>query len=84
MSVFKDCPGSKRIKSPFPEEITCLCGKVVEIWSDETSSTCKHCQRKLTREMLPNCLDWCAVAKDCVGDVKYKRYLQSKKGEKSK
>lgn len=82
MSVFKECPGSKRIKTPFPEEIKCVCGEVGEIWSDETSTICKHCKREITRDTLPACLDWCSAAKECVGDVKYKKYLQSKKRKK--
>ncbi|MFC1631421.1 hypothetical protein ACFL1I_08300 [Candidatus Omnitrophota bacterium] len=86
MSLYKECPGSKRIKSPFPEEIKCPCGKVAEIWSDETATICKHCRKKLTREMLPTCLDWCSVARECVGEQKYQRYLQTKpkKGGKKK
>lgn len=79
MSVFKECPGSKRIKSPFPEELKCVCGKVVEIWSDEATTICKYCKRKISRDMLPTCLDWCAAAKECVGEKKYNKYLQAKK-----
>lgn len=82
MTLFKDCPGSKRIKTPYPEEIKCRCGQIVEIWSDEASSICKKCKKKVTREMVPTCLDWCSVAKECVGEKKYKKYLQSKKSKK--
>lgn len=83
MSLFKDCPGSKRIKTPFPEEIRCPCGDLVEIWSDETSAVCKTCGKKLTREMLNTCLDWCSMAKECVGEKKYKKYRQAKKKRQS-
>jgi hypothetical protein len=38
MSFFDGCPGSKRIKEPFPENIKCACGKEIEIWSDETET----------------------------------------------
>jgi hypothetical protein len=79
MTLFKDCPGSKRIKTPYPEEIKCSCGQMVEIWSDESITVCKRCKKEVTREMLPSCLDWCSMAKQCVGDQKYNRYLQSKK-----
>ena len=83
MTLFKECPGSKMIKKPYPEEIRCRCGQVVEIWSDEVNTVCKKCKKEVTREMLPSCLDWCSVAKECVGESKYKKYLQSKK-EKEK
>ena len=84
MSIFGDCPGSKRIKTPFPEEIRCYCGETVEIWSDEASTLCKNCNKQVTREMLSTCLDWCAMAKECVGEQKYRKYLQAKKKEEKR
>jgi len=84
MSLYDQCPGSKRIKKPYPEEFKCRCGATVEIWSDETSTICKKCKKEVSREMLPSCLDWCSMAKDCVGDVKYKKYLKSKKQKPKK
>ncbi len=66
------CPGSKEIKSPFPEEIVCVfCGGKVEIWSDETEAVCGGCGKVVTREMKPTCLEWCPAAKECVGEEKY-------------
>lgn len=82
MNLFKQCPGSTRIKKPYPEEIKCSCGNTVEIWSDEVAAVCKKCKREITREMLPSCLDWCSMAKECVGEEKYKKYLKSKKQKK--
>ena len=82
MSLYKECPGSARIKKPFPEEFKCNCGHIVEIWSDEASAICKNCKKEITREMLPSCLDWCSMAKECVGEQKYKKYLQSKRLKK--
>lgn len=84
MSAYDQCPGSERIKQPFPEEFKCSCGNVVEIWSDEASAICKQCKKELTREMLPSCMDWCSVARECVGDVKYKRYLENKERKQKK
>jgi len=57
MSFFDGCPGSKRIKEPFPENIRCACGKEIEIWSDETEATCLHCKKKVSRNMPQSCLD---------------------------
>ena len=78
MSLFKDCPGSKRIKTPYPEEINCSCGNRVEIWSDEAGVVCKNCKKIVAREILPSCLDWCLMAKECISEEKYKRYLRAK------
>ena len=41
-------------------------------------------KREVTKEMLPTCLDWCSLAKKCVGEEKYKEYLRSKKRNKGK
>jgi hypothetical protein len=77
-----ECPGSKEIRHPKPEEITCLhCGTEVEIWSDETETKCKSCGKSVSREIGPTCLDWCAFAKECVGEEKYRRI---KTGSKSR
>lgn len=78
MTLYKGCPGAKRIKEPYPEEVKCACGGVAEIWSDETNAVCKHCGRKITRELLPSCLDWCSLARECIGEKKFKDYLQAK------
>ncbi len=73
--MFKnECPGSADIKQPKPEEIVCrFCGAEVEIWSDETEAGCKSCGKINTRILGPSCLDWCAFAKECVGEDKYRR-----------
>ncbi|MCK5140351.1 MAG: hypothetical protein KAQ85_10950 [Thermodesulfovibrionia bacterium] len=73
--MFKDsCPGSKEIKKPKPEDMKCHnCGKVIEIWSDETEVKCRYCGKKNSRHMGPTCIDWCAFAKECVGEEKYNR-----------
>lgn len=83
MSVFKnECPGSKDIKNPSPEELSCgKCGASVEIWTDESETKCKSCGNTVTRIIGPTCLDWCAFAKECVGEDKYRKI---KAGSRSK
>jgi hypothetical protein len=73
--MLKDgCPGSRDIKQPKPEDITCRkCGKEIEIWSDESEVKCKFCGQANLRSIGPTCLDWCAFAKECVGEEKYRR-----------
>ncbi len=73
--MFKEsCPGSSEIKKPKPEDIKCRhCGKAIEIWSDETEIKCKYCGKMSMRLLGPTCIDWCAFAKECVGEEKYKR-----------
>ena len=80
MSFFDTCPGSKRIKEPFPENIKCACGRETEIWSDETEATCPYCGKKAGRHMSSSCLDWCSMAKECIGAEKYRKYKKHKGG----
>lgn len=68
------CPGSKEIKQPKPEDIGCQhCGKVIEIWSDEIEVRCKYCGNITIRPLGVTCLDWCAFAKECIGEEKYRK-----------
>ncbi len=78
--MFKNsCPGSSEIKQPKPEDIICRkCGKTVEIWSDETETKCRYCGTMNSRLMGPSCIDWCAFAKECVGEDKYRRLKSGK------
>ncbi|HMK43084.1 MAG TPA: hypothetical protein VK445_03010 [Dissulfurispiraceae bacterium] len=70
------CPGSREIRTPYPEEILCpYCGRKNEIWSDEPDMKCCNCNRTITRAMLPSCVEWCLSARDCVGTVKYNRIM---------
>ncbi len=64
----EQCPGSKLIREPQPEDITCPWCKVsVEIWTDETRARCRNCGHVIVREMTQSCLDWCVKAKECLG-----------------
>jgi hypothetical protein len=73
------CPGSKEIRTPFPEEIACFwCETPNEIWSDETETVCK-CGKTISRDMAANCLLWCPAAKECVGAEKYGRLITKMK-----
>jgi len=67
MGFFDTCPGSKRIKEPFPESIKCPCGAETEIWSDEQETVCSNCGKRVKRRLPACCLDWCGMAKECKG-----------------
>jgi hypothetical protein len=77
----ESCPGSREIRSPFPEEIECVfCGAKTEIWSDESETKCKACNRIVGRDLKATCLLWCPAAKECVGTEKYERLVKAMKG----
>jgi len=74
MSLANSCPGSRLIREPAPEYISCPhCGQEMEIWSDELVARCPHCRQVVSREAGASCLDWCAHAAECVGAEKYRR-----------
>ncbi len=76
----ESCPGSAEIKSPYPEPIKCyFCGHANEIWSDETETKCKSCNKIISRDMKTTCLEWCPAAKECVGIEKYEKLMKGKK-----
>jgi len=77
--VFSECPGSKLIKQPTPEEVKCpFCGNEVEIWTDEARTRCSGCGNVVTREMAQSCLDWCPHAEECVGKERLNEYRLSR------
>jgi hypothetical protein len=80
MSFKESCPGSREIRTPYPEEIKCFwCDTVSEIWSDEAEIVCKGCRKTVSREMRPTCIEWCPAAKECIGIEKYERLMKMKK-----
>ncbi len=80
MSLKEGCPGSKEIRTPYPEEIRCFwCGAVSEIWSDEVEIVCKGCKKTISRDMKPTCIEWCPAAKECVGEEKYERLMKGRR-----
>ena len=50
-----------------PEYFKCpVCGKSVEIWSDEDVGICDTCDKEIRRsEKEQSCLDWCEYADKC-------------------
>jgi hypothetical protein len=66
------CPGSRLLRQPKPEVFTCpSCGKEVEIWSDEFKARCRNCGKPVYRSGAMSCLEWCAMAEECVGAQVY-------------
>lgn len=76
----ESCPGSKEIRTPYPEELICVfCMHKNEIWTDEPDTVCTVCNmcgKTITRDMRQSCLQWCPAAKECVGTEKYDRLMK--------
>ena len=44
------------------------CGTEVEIFSNETKAKCYNCSEMVHKEKLPSCIEWCAAARECLGE----------------
>jgi len=48
------------------------CGYEVEIFSDEAKLKCSQCGEMVYREKTPSCIEWCAYARQCLGEKRWK------------
>jgi hypothetical protein len=72
------CPGQDK-RNLKVEALTCpACGYTVELFSDEASTQCPQCRQKVSRSVAPSCIDWCKLAKECVGTAAYDTYVKNK------
>ncbi len=70
--MYSKCPGqdSRNLKV---EVYKCPnCGAGVEIFSDETRAKCQKCGAKVYKEQLPSCIQWCAKARECLGEERWR------------
>jgi hypothetical protein len=49
------------------------CGAEVELFSDENKIRCQRCGTLVQREQVPSCLEWCASARQCLGEERWKK-----------
>ncbi len=47
------------------------CGYEVEIFSDEAKVKCQRCGELVCREKAPTCIEWCAKARECLGEERW-------------
>lgn len=48
------------------------CGAEVEIFSNETRVKCHQCGAAVHKEELPSCIQWCASARECIGERRWR------------
>ena len=58
------------------------CGAEVEIFSDEIKIRCQKCGEYVYRDKIPSCIDWCASARQCLGEERWKELRGSAESEK--
>jgi len=73
------CPGAKLIRQPAPEIFKCPnCGEEVEIWTDELRGKCSKCGTVVIKDQEQSCLEWCKMAKECVGEETYNNFMRNR------
>jgi len=48
------------------------CGAEEEIFSNETKARCHECGEWVYKEKVQSCADWCASARECLGEERWK------------
>jgi NADH pyrophosphatase NudC (nudix superfamily) len=49
------------------------CGADVEIFSDELKIRCHKCGQYVYQDKTPSCIDWCASARQCLGEERWRQ-----------
>lgn len=77
--MFSRCPGAER--SVRLELYKCpSCGGEVEIFSNEVKVKCSECGETVYSERLPSCVDWCAGARECLGEERWRQLRERNDG----
>lgn len=71
--MFNKCPGQDDRNLKVETLVCATCGHKVEIFSDETKVKCPRCKSLVCRERLPSCVDWCKFARECLGEVRWRK-----------
>lgn len=65
------CPGQDG-RSLSVSTVTCpSCGAEVEMFSDECRVRCHVCGNHIDRDVVPTCVEWCAMARECIGEERW-------------
>ncbi len=67
------CPGQDTRKLRVGLHKCPKCGTQVEIFSDESRIRCYKCGEMVHREKMPSCIDWCASARECLGEERWRQ-----------
>jgi len=70
--MYSKCPGqdSRNLRAALYKCPNC--GYEVEIFSDEIKVKCYKCGEYVYRDKIPSCIDWCASARQCLGEERWK------------
>jgi DNA-directed RNA polymerase subunit RPC12/RpoP len=57
------------------------CGAEVEMFSDELRIKCRKCGKYVYKEQVPSCIEWCASARQCLGEERWQALMGEAKSE---
>ncbi|MBE0476043.1 MAG: phosphohydrolase [Coriobacteriia bacterium] len=66
------CPGQDRRFLTASLHKCPECGYEVEMFSDEQRAICRKCRTEVSRESAPSCIQWCASARECIGEERWR------------
>jgi len=66
------CPGQDTRKLRVALYRCPNCQTEVEMFSDELKVKCHQCGKYVYKESVPSCIDWCASARQCLGEKRWK------------
>ncbi|MGN0363053.1 MAG: hypothetical protein ACI4ET_09460 [Bilifractor sp.] len=82
MAIMMGCQG--RDKTPAIIEKKCpKCGHLIELFSTDTEVKCENCGFVVYNDAL-SCVQWCAYAKQCVGEEAYEQLMAVAKKQKER
>ena len=57
------------------------CDTEVEIFTDELRVKCPKCGEQIYSEKMPSCIEWCASARECLGEERWKQFREAVEGQ---
>jgi NADH pyrophosphatase NudC (nudix superfamily) len=66
------CPGQDGRNLKVSVHKCPTCGHEVEIFSDEVRIKCRQCGHYVYKDQVPSCIQWCAKARECLGEERWK------------
>ena len=72
--TMQGCQGKPRTPTII-EKICPRCGHEIELFSIDTERTCENCGFVAYNDTL-SCVQWCAYAKQCVGEEMYNAMME--------
>lgn len=76
------CPGAEKIKRVEIIDVTCPhCHKegTASVAGFENDFACESCGKMIKRDLPESCIEKCPVGMECVGEVRYHKYLNGRK-----